>query len=91
MDVVSFEEDRVLAVRRWNGDNEVLAVFNFRDREVRPIENFPFGVWHKRLDSQDTRWMGKGSSCPDVIDTGSGGALVLPPQVAVVFEKEVAE
>src|SRR5436189_103739 len=28
MDVVSFGEDRVLSVRRWNGNNEVLAILN---------------------------------------------------------------
>src|SRR5215471_4197447 len=29
MDVVSFEEECVLIVRRWSGNNEVLAIFNF--------------------------------------------------------------
>ena len=90
MDVVSFEEDRVLEVRRWNGDNEVLGVFNFSDREMQPIQSIPFGVWRKRLDSQATRWMGKGAPVPDVIDTETVGALMLPPQAAVVFEREVA-
>jgi len=91
MDVVSFEKDRVLAVRRWHGANEVLVVFNFNDREVRPIQNIPYGVWHKRLDSQDARWMGKGVSAPDIIDAASGGGLVLQPQAAVVFEKEISD
>src|SRR5207253_3710562 len=53
MDVVSFEEDCVLAVRRWNGSNEVLAIFNFNDREVRLVQSIPHGTWRKRLDSED--------------------------------------
>jgi maltooligosyltrehalose trehalohydrolase len=91
MDVVSFAEDRVLALRRSHGDNEVLGVFNFSDREAGPIQNIPDGVWRKRFDSQDARWMGKGVCAPDVIDTASGGALLVQPQAAVVFEKEIPD
>src|SRR5262249_5089929 len=51
MDVVSFEEECVLIVRRWSGNNEVLAIFSFKDREVQLSQSMPYGVWRKRLDS----------------------------------------
>jgi maltooligosyltrehalose trehalohydrolase len=91
MDVISLEEDRVLVVRRWSGPSEVFGVFNFNDREGRPIQNIPHGVWHKRLDSEDTRWMGEGSSVPNVIDSTKGGALVIRPQSLLLFEKEIED
>src|SRR5262249_51234606 len=61
MDVVSFEEDRVLAVRRWHGTNEVLVIFNFNDGPIGEFQNIPYGVWHKRFDSADPRWSGAGT------------------------------
>ena len=48
MDVVSLEEERILAVRRWNGDSEVLAVFNFNERGPQSLQNIPCGGWRKR-------------------------------------------
>ena len=91
MDVVSLEEERVLVVRRWSGQTEAFAVFNFNDRDVRPLGNIPHGVWRKRLDSEDTRWMGKGSSVPDLIDSREGRPIVLWPESVLLFEKETED
>jgi len=89
--LVSLEEERVLVVRRWSGQTEAFAVFNFNDRDVRPLENIPHGVWRKRLDSEDTRWMGKGSSVPDLIDSREGRPIVLWPESVLLFEKETED
>ncbi len=91
MDVVSFEDECVLAARRWNGSNEILSIFNFKDREVRLIQSIPYGVWRKRLDSHDQRWMGNGSRVPEIMQSVSHGSLTLPPHGVVVFEKEVQD
>jgi len=90
MDVVSFEEDCVLAVRRWNGNNEVLAIFNFNDREVRLIQSIPHGTWRKRLDSEDSRWMGRGSRIPDRMESVPHSTLTLQPYSVLLFETEGA-
>jgi maltooligosyltrehalose trehalohydrolase len=91
MDVVSFEDDRVLVVRRWNANNEVLAIFNFNDRVVRSIQRIPRGVWRKRLDSSDPRWMGKETSAPAVIDAAPSGGLALQPHGVLLYEKETED
>ena len=90
MDVLSFEEDRVLAVRRWNGNNEVFAIFNFNDHEVGKFRNVPYGKWHKLFDSSDARWMGSGTAAPDVLETALNG-LKLGPYGVVLYEKEIQE
>jgi maltooligosyltrehalose trehalohydrolase len=90
MDVVSFEEDCVLAVRRWSGNSEVLAIFNFNDRPVSQFQNIPFGVWHKLFDSSDWRWMGPGSTAPDAIEPQHGGLHLLPHGV-LLYEKETED
>jgi maltooligosyltrehalose trehalohydrolase len=88
MDVVSFEEERVLAVRRWSGNNEVLAIFNFNDHEVRLIQSMPHGMWRKRLDSGEARWMGRGSCVPEVIESAPRGTLTIQPHAVLLLEKE---
>ena len=90
MDVVSFEEQSVLAVRRWNETNEVITIFNFKDELVSDFQSIPYGVWNKRLDSSDARWMGRGTTAPDVIDTAHVG-LTLQPHGVLLYEKAVEE
>jgi maltooligosyltrehalose trehalohydrolase len=88
MDVVSFQKESVLSVRRWSGNNEVLEVFNFNDHELRLIPSVPQGIWRKRLDSSEPRWMGRGSRVPDVIESASRATLTLQPHAVLLFEKE---
>jgi maltooligosyltrehalose trehalohydrolase len=90
MDVISLEEDRVLAVRRWHEKDEVFAVFNFNDQEVW-LQKIPYGVWHKRLDSACERWLGKRHAAPDVINANGGAGLMLQAQSVLVFEKEIQD
>jgi maltooligosyltrehalose trehalohydrolase len=91
MDVLSFEEKCVLVVRRWSGDNEVLSIFNFDGHEVRLIQSMPHGVWRKRLDSNEPRWMGHGGCVSDVIESVPGSTLTLQPHAVLLFEKELQD
>src|SRR5579883_3176855 len=91
MDVISLEEERVLAVRRWNGSSEVLTIFNFNDHDVRPFQNMPCGIWHKKLDSSDSRWLGKGATVPETLDTTKVRSITLHPHSMVLFEKEIED
>jgi maltooligosyltrehalose trehalohydrolase len=89
MDVISFEEDRVLAVRRWNQSSEILGIFNFNDQSVQLSQNIPLGVWLKLLDSSDSRWLGPGANLPDRLDARQAHGIALQPQAVVLFEKEL--
>lgn len=91
MDVVSLEGDRMLAVRRWNGTSEILTIYNFNDQESRPFLNIPYGIWRKRLDSSDSRWLGKGAIAPVRLDTAQVHEVMLQPQAAVLYEKEIED
>jgi len=90
MDVVSLEEDRVLAVRRWNGASEVLVIFNFSDRQISHFHSIPYGVWRKRFDSADRCWMGEGTAAPDVIETPHDG-ITLQRHGVLLYEKEIED
>ena len=90
MDVVSVEEQRILVVRRWHGDSEVLVIFNFADQAVERFRNIPFGAWRKRFDSSDKHWMGPGAVAKDVIETPHG-ELRLQPHGVLLYEKQIEE
>jgi len=87
MSVSSFEEDRVLAVRRWSGTNEVLVIFHFKDRLLNQFCGIPSGVWCKCFDSSQSRWMGSGIEAPPAIDAAESG-LTLEPYAVLAYVKE---
>jgi maltooligosyltrehalose trehalohydrolase len=88
MEVFGFEDERVLFVRRWSGDSEVFAVFNFGDAEATVAVRVPGGHWRKLLDSADRRWQGKGSSLPDMLRSEGEAALGLSPRALALFVRE---
>lgn len=60
------EANRVLALRRWQGDDQILALFSFNDNPAPIPTTWLAGkTWQKRLDSADTRWKGNGSTLPE--------------------------
>ena len=92
MDVVSFEEHRVLSVRRWDGSSEALTLFSFGDGgngNTQTIPIFPSGKWLKRLDSHDPRWFGPGATVPAIIS--SNETVTLNDKGVWVFEREIEE
>ena len=64
MEVIGYEQDQVLLVRRWTESQEVLVVFHFGQKEALVSLPIPGGHWQKLLDSADERWRGGGSSIP---------------------------
>jgi maltooligosyltrehalose trehalohydrolase len=88
MEVLEHEEDRVLFLRRWSGNSQVFAAFNFGDRQAAAVVSAPAGRWHKRLDSADERWQGKGSSLPETLRLNGEATLGLSPMSLALFEKE---
>jgi len=75
-EVVGIEEQKVLYLRRWSGDEEIFYVLNFSDREISVALPVPPGRWVALLDSSDQRWLGPGSSVQEV--QNSRGEAVLP-------------
>jgi len=85
MEVLSYEEQQVLCVRRWSQDEEVVTVFHFGESSVSLALPVPAGYWHKRLDSADEQWQGRGSSLPLVLPSTGEVRLTLPPTMVVLL------
>jgi maltooligosyltrehalose trehalohydrolase len=88
MEVLGYEREEVLVIRRWSSGGEVAAVFHFGKWSVTRRIPLPEGRWTKRLDSADERWGGPGSLVPDEIISDGEAALGLSPYAFVLFVKE---
>lgn len=88
MEVIGFEEDQVMFLRRWDGDSEVFAAFSFGEDQATLDLPVPAGRWRKLLDSADGRWEGPGSSLPEALCADGEIATALAATSAALFVKE---
>lgn len=83
---VSFSEtDKLLQLRRWNNDSQIFCAMNFSGQDATFAPAVPNGIWHKILDSLDSKWLGAGSILPEKID--SEQKLTIQPQSFALFRQ----
>jgi len=85
--VVPYEDAGVMFVHQRKGDEEVCLIFSFGDAVAEVSLPVPVGRWCKRLDTAETRWLGKGSPVPPVMQSRGTVSLSLVPKACVVFVK----
>jgi maltooligosyltrehalose trehalohydrolase len=66
MEVSGMEEEGVFLFRRWYRESHVFCATNFSKRDQTFQARLPLGRWRKVIDSSDKKWMGPGSSIPDI-------------------------
>jgi maltooligosyltrehalose trehalohydrolase len=64
-EVIGFNQERVLVVRRWQEAEEVLLVANLGIYPTTVTFAAPHGEWVKLLDSAEPRWHGSGPVLPE--------------------------
>ncbi|NOZ68983.1 MAG: malto-oligosyltrehalose trehalohydrolase [Deferribacteres bacterium] len=83
LDVRADEERRLVIVRRWKGEDEVLILFNFSNADVRTDYLHHEIKWTKVLDSSDKTLKGPGALSPD--RTEPGREIVLRAESFVLY------
>jgi maltooligosyltrehalose trehalohydrolase len=86
LEVVGYERERVLLVRRWHQPDQVCLVFNFGEVAASPLLPLPAGWWDKRFDSADPRWNGPRSFSPESIESKGEARVTLSPQAFCVYQ-----
>lgn len=88
MDIQAFEHKKVILMRRWTEDSEMLCLFNFSGEEasIEPSEFRMKGRWERVLDSAEEKWNGPGASSRERIDPD--GAISLSPLSFAVFARK---
>lgn len=87
MEVLGFEKEEILLVRRWKGNEEVFIVFNFGDSQRSVDLPVPAGNWRKQLDSEEESWGGKGSFIPGHLQSEGEITLSLNPKAFILFTR----
>jgi maltooligosyltrehalose trehalohydrolase len=85
MNVIGYDNERVLFVHRWSGIAQAIVVTNLGRAEASIALSIPAGHWYKALDSTDEKWAGNGSSVPQELHCAAAINLSLTPRSAVVF------
>lgn len=85
-DVVQYQAQRVLMVRRWSQTSQLCIVHAFgRGRQTVTLP-LPEGRWRKVLDSASECWAGAGMLSPDEMHSDGEIALALEAMSCVVYE-----
>ncbi|MDM9385678.1 malto-oligosyltrehalose trehalohydrolase [Chlorogloeopsis sp. ULAP01] len=85
LEALVIEPEKVLSLRRWCENSQVMCWFNFSQEVVKITANLPSGIWEKTLDSAEPTWGGSGSQLPEQISTEEQQTLVLNPESVIVY------
>lgn len=66
LEATPVEEDKLLFLRRGINENQIFCIMNFNDKDVM-FKTSSSSIWRKILDSSDDKWMGLGSSMPEIL------------------------
>jgi maltooligosyltrehalose trehalohydrolase len=88
LEVTGYESESVLFLQRWADAGQVFAAFNFGDAAVSLPLPVPAGSWRRLLDSADERWLGDGSTTPNLLRSEGQVTFFLGPNAFALFVKE---
>ncbi|MFC1920072.1 malto-oligosyltrehalose trehalohydrolase, partial [Chloroflexota bacterium] len=88
VEVIGYEDEKVMFVRRWTDCSQVFAVFNFNSRPASVALPLPAGQWRKLLDSAEKRWQGPGTEAPCFIESKGNVDIILKTRALCLFGRE---
>ena len=91
LEVTSFDDQKVLLVKRWDASNQVLSAYHF-DRTPAIVNlRIPRGKWATVLDSNEERWQGGGGATTDELQSNGEMQLRLNPWAFLVLWQNAPE
>jgi maltooligosyltrehalose trehalohydrolase len=84
-EISAYDRQRVMLMRRWNGDQTSLILFNFSDGEISLAPSIPDGHWQKILDSAAPQWNGPGARLPETLSGGEELSLSMSASTFALF------
>lgn len=77
LEVLEFEKEGLLSVRRWKGSSQTLMLASFGNKIAEVSLPLPRGKWRKVL--------GEGGLCPEVLSSRGKTALRVPPFSLILY------
>lgn len=87
MNVVGYEDERVLFVQRWHEADRAIILASFGAAETSITLPIAAGKWRKLLDSAEEKWHGAGSFVPQELASTGAITLNLSPRSVVVLNR----
>jgi maltooligosyltrehalose trehalohydrolase len=85
MEVWGLEKQRILLIRRWCQDEEMVIVLHFGHEQGSALLPLLPGRWLKQVDSAEERWRGPGGFAPEELQSDGEAKLTLPPKSLVLY------
>jgi len=81
--VNGFEKERLLLLQRWHRESRVFCILNFNQQPITFQSNLEIGNWKKLMDSSEEKWLGPGTTLPEIISAGE--ELTVGPDSLAIF------
>ena len=85
-EVIAFEREKLLWVRRWRRDGQAVMIVNLGSNPATAVFPFPKACFRRILDTADPRWNGRGSLCPDLLEADGNASLSIAASSIVLFQ-----
>jgi len=85
VEVIGHDASRVLSIRRWYDDQQLVLLAHLGDQSSPVPLELPLGAWQKQLDSAEARWQGPGSAVPAAVSVESTPAVRMAPWSCVLL------
>ena len=85
VEAVAFERQKVLWLRRWSGSDQAAFIYNLDNDAAEAVFPFPKAHFTKILDSEDPKWNGSGSSCPDMLEADGNAPVRIVANSFVLY------
>lgn len=84
LSVKTWENERLICLHRWFPNSQVFCIMNFNQETITVTIEPPQGNWIKQLDSNDSEWLGKGSTLPESFHLEQ--TLIIPESSLIVYQ-----
>ena len=91
LEVIEFEDAKVIFVRRWNASSHIFAVLHFADEVSQLALPVPAGSWKRKLDSAELSWGGRGSQAAEVLVSSGEVQISLSPWAVVLYTETLPD
>ena len=88
LEVTPFADQKLLLVRRWDADLQIVIVHYFDQAPINVNVRLPAGSWSPILDSNEERWGGGGGSGAAALKSNGEVALSLNPWAFLVLAQD---
>jgi len=85
LEVIEFENAKVIFLRRWNASSHILAALHFDDEPSQLGLPIPAGCWQRKLDSAEPQWGGGGSQASNLLLSRGEVQITLGPWAVVLY------